>query len=86
MKLISNRFEIDERQTLFTQCIMNLWNTLPQEVMSTNYQMTLKRGVDNFIEDRSILPPRSEAIQLSAPEAGKTPAFHALLEWLTRNI
>lgn len=43
-----------QREALFSHCIINSWNSLPQDVVSVISIEGFKRGLANFMEGRSI--------------------------------
>ena len=54
MKQIGGRFSTDKRKDFFTQHIVKLWNSLPQDVvMATNLDGS-ERGLDKFLEAKVI--------------------------------
>ena len=54
MNLIGGRSRTNKRKDFFTQRIVKLWNSLPQDVvMSTNLD-GFKRGLDKFLEGKAI--------------------------------
>ena len=54
MKLIGGRFMTDKRKGFFTQCIVQLWNALPQDVVMATNLDGFKRGLDKFLEAKAI--------------------------------
>ena len=65
---------MDKRKCFFTQHLVKLWNSLPQDVVIA----TLWKGVERIpgvsmatSPDGSVLPPVFEAVRLCAPLAGE---------------
>ena len=54
LKLSVGRVRTDKRKHLFTQHGVSLWNPLPQDVMMSSGLDALKRGLDRFLEEKSI--------------------------------
>ena len=54
MKLLSSRVRTDRRKYYFTQRVINTWNSLPQEVVAATSIASFKRGLDKYMEQRSI--------------------------------
>ena len=52
MKLIGGRFRTDTKD-FFTQRIVTLENSLPQDLVATNLD-GFKRGLDKFLEEKAI--------------------------------
>ena len=50
MKLIGGRSRTNIRKDLFTQHIVKLWNSLPQDVGMATHLDGFKRGLDTFLE------------------------------------
>ena len=54
IKLLSSRVRTDRRKYYFTQRVINTWNSLPQEVVAATSIDSFKRGLDKYMEERSI--------------------------------
>ena len=50
MKIIAGRFRADKGKYFFAQCIVKLWNSLPQDVARAINLDGFKRGLDKFLE------------------------------------
>ena len=42
-----------ERKDFFTQCVISLWNSLPQDVVMASDLDAFERGLDRFLEEKS---------------------------------
>ncbi|CAM4413494.1 unnamed protein product, partial [Caretta caretta] len=54
MKLMGSSFKTNKRKFFFTQCTVNLWNSLPEEVVKARTTTGFKRELDKFMEVKSI--------------------------------
>lgn len=52
MKLVGSR--TNKRKFFFTQRVIILWNSEPQDTMKTGNLTQFKRGLDKFVKERSI--------------------------------
>ena len=48
------RVRTDKRKCFFTQHVVSLWNSLPRDVMMASGIDVFKRGLDRFLEEKSI--------------------------------
>ena len=80
MKLFGGRSRTNRRKYLFTQHIVKLWNSLPQDVvMATNLDgfkggwinSWRRRQSTSTSPDGYVLPPVSEAVSSCTPVAGE---------------
>lgn len=71
MKLLSRRFRTGgrrRRREFFTQCLITLWNSLPQDMMITSTE-DIKGGLHKFTEvERSAAISNDERKELSCPD------------------
>ena len=54
MKLTGGRYRTDNRKYFFRQRIVNLWNSLSQDVVMATNLDGFKRGLDKFLEEKAI--------------------------------
>ena len=54
LKLSVGRVRTDKRKYFFTKRVVSLWNSLPQDVVMTSGLDALKRGLDSFLEKKSM--------------------------------
>ena len=54
MKLTGSRFRTSKRQYFFTQRAIKMWNSLPEDVLMATGIDSFRRGLDSFMEDKSI--------------------------------
>ena len=54
MKLIGGRSRANKRKDFFTQRRVNLWNSLPQDVVMATHLDGFKRGLEEFLEGKAI--------------------------------
>ena len=55
LKLSVGRVKTDKRKYFFTQRVIGVWNSLPQEVVMASGLDAFKRGLDRFLEEESIM-------------------------------
>jgi len=55
LKLVNNRYHYDLRKFSFASRIVNVWNRLPEIVISADTTDTLKRRLDKFWQHQDIL-------------------------------
>ena len=54
LKLSVGRVRSDKRKSFFTQRVVSLWNSLPQDVMMASSLDVFKRGMDRFLKEKLI--------------------------------
>ena len=54
LKLSAGRVRTDKRKYFFTQRIVSLWNSLPHNVVMASDLDAFKRGLERFLEEKSI--------------------------------
>ena len=54
LKIRGSRFKTEFRRNLFTQRVVNLWNSLPSEAVETPSLNILKKKIDNFLKNKGI--------------------------------
>ena len=54
LQLNVGRVRTDQRKDFFTQQVVSLWNSLPQDVVISSDLDAFKRGLDRFLEEKSI--------------------------------
>ena len=55
MKLVHSRCHYDLRKYSFTVRIVNLWNSLPENVISANTVNTFKNRLDKFWSEQELV-------------------------------
>jgi len=55
LKLVNNRYHYDLRKFSFVSRIVNVWNSLPEIVISADTTDTFKRRLDKFWQHQDIL-------------------------------
>lgn len=53
-KLLSTAYKTDKKRWHFTQCIIDLWNSLPQDVFFPTSVDGFKTGLGHFMKGKSI--------------------------------
>ena len=54
MKLLGARSQTNKRKYFFTQRIIGLWNSMPEEMVTAVSLDSFKRGLDQFMENKGI--------------------------------
>ena len=54
LKWSVGRVRIDKRKYFFTQRVVSLWNSLPQDVVMASGLDAFKRELDRYLEEKSI--------------------------------
>ena len=54
MELIGGRFRTAKMKDFFTQHIVKLWNSLPEDVVMATNLDSFQRELDKFLEEKSI--------------------------------
>ena len=54
LRLSVGRVRTDKRKYFFTQHVVSLWNSLPQDVVMASGLDDFKRGLDKFLKEKSI--------------------------------
>ena len=54
LKLSVGRVRTDKRKYFFTHRVISLWNSLPQEVVMASGLDAFKKGLDKFLEEKTI--------------------------------
>ena len=54
LKLSVGRVRTDKRKYFFTECVVRLWNVLPQDMVMASGLDAFKMGLDRYLEEKSI--------------------------------
>ena len=63
LRLQKNRFKYDLRKYCFCNRVVNIWNSLPNYVVSANTTNVFKNRLDKFWHDQEIMRPPGTVVR-----------------------